>query len=294
MSIERFVQAMLPEFDKANINNDITSTRTVIVDLAIPAFEAAVKWDKDFKFKSGVFEGVNKEITVGARIKDNKSLVQRVLHGLKNAQANLDVLSQLVDDNFTQEVTAVSMTYKKANILQLVSAISSFADYSLKLLNILYICEANNYSYTQFRAERQREFIYLNKNMTGFVATLAACYNGPKDVAKAIDNSAELLVDETKSAAYRQTMEGGKLNAFSALNFTVILSPIYHVRMRIAEWQVARIKAARERKEVLQLRLLHLERQREGRKDAGIERQIEHTQSRIDDLDYKIKELTEA
>lgn len=293
MSIESFVSAMLPEFDKQKIKAQLETTRRELIELAIPSYEAAVTWDKQFHFKSGTYDYLLTSIRSSIKV-TGKTMPAMVLNCLKNANANLDILGALVDNQFQSEVTAASITYKKANILQLISGISMFVDMSLKMLNVLYIAESSQMSRTAFLAETQREFVWIKKNFSAWLATADVLNLPVKGVGNAIDSTSEMVVDPAKTMAYRQTVGATALSPFPSLNFSVILSPVYHISMRIAEWQVRRYKAAKVRKEILELRLLALQKEREGKKDAALEKQIVYTQGRINDLDLDIKDMEEG
>ena len=73
----------------------------------------------------------------------------------------------------------------------------------------------------------------------------------------------------------------------------IVLNPIYHVRMAIADWQVTRYKAAQEEKRMLEFKLLKLKLAQTGKKDARLDEQIEYTAGRLDKLNYKLKTMEE-
>lgn len=292
MSIENFVKSLMPEFEKSSILNDIENSRKALTEITIPAYTQAEKSMKVAGWKSGTHDYIQQTFVAETKHRNIKDVPGTIILGLNNAVKSLDILSGLVEDNFRQEVTAASLTYKKAAIIQVISAITMFGDYALRLLNILLIAETKGMSSEEFRTSKQREFVYLNRDLRAFCAVLKIMLDGPAKVKSQISGSAELIIHPDKATAVKAVQGPSAVNAFPALGFTVIWNPIYHIRMRWAEFQVARLRAAKERKEILQLRLLYLERQREGKSDAALERQIEYTQNRINDMDYKIHELT--
>lgn len=71
------------------------------------------------------------------------------------------------------------------------------------------------------------------------------------------------------------------------------MNPIYHIRMAIAEWQVARYNAAIEEKRALEYRLLALKASSDGKKDAKLEEAIEYSEARLAKLNYKLATMEE-
>ena len=71
----------------------------------------------------------------------------------------------------------------------------------------------------------------------------------------------------------------------------VWLNPIYHIGMRIAEWQAKRYKSAKEELSLLQLRKLNLERVSAGKPDAKIQSEIKYLEARIQGLNFDIDEM---
>jgi hypothetical protein len=60
--------------------------------------------------------------------------------------------------------------------------------------------------------------------------------------------------------------------------------------MAIANYQIERYNSNKEKKKVLELRLLHLRLLNDGKNDPKIEKEINYIQRRVDSLDRKIKD----
>ena len=85
-----------------------------------------------------------------------------------------------------------------------------------------------------------------------------------------------------------------KIDPFQMRFIPAWLNIIYHVRLGIAEWQVGRYNAAKEELKVIQLRKLHLERLRDGKADAAIEKEIAYLEERAQKLNYKLRQMEES
>ena len=72
-----------------------------------------------------------------------------------------------------------------------------------------------------------------------------------------------------------------------------MLNPIYHIRIRIAEWQAAKYQEAKEERSMVELRLLSLKELKSGKDNARLEQQIEYNQERLSKLTAKIGRMEE-
>lgn len=61
--------------------------------------------------------------------------------------------------------------------------------------------------------------------------------------------------------------------------------------MMIADWQVSRYKAAQEEKRMLEFRLLKLKLQSTGKADAKLDQNIEYTEQRLQQLNFKLHKM---
>jgi hypothetical protein len=64
--------------------------------------------------------------------------------------------------------------------------------------------------------------------------------------------------------------------------------------MVVAEWQSNRYKANKDKKKTLELRLLHLKLQNEGKDDPKIEKEINYIQGRVDKIERYLKDVEES
>ena len=80
------------------------------------------------------------------------------------------------------------------------------------------------------------------------------------------------------------------------LNLGIIPLPInlaYHIGRFIAERQAARYKSAIAERDSVQMRLMYLRQIDQGQADPILRGEIEVSQSRVEKLNYKIKEMEE-
>ena len=87
-------------------------------------------------------------------------------------------------------------------------------------------------------------------------------------------------------------MSSGKIDLFDNLPTGFIGSPIYTVGLVFAQWEADRHKELKDKKKLLELRLLHLRLlQEQGKGDANQEKEITYLQRRVTDIDYKVSKI---
>jgi hypothetical protein len=71
------------------------------------------------------------------------------------------------------------------------------------------------------------------------------------------------------------------------------MNPIYHFRLMIAEWQANRYKSYKEKKKLLEVKLLRLRLLREGKRDPKLDKEIDYIESLVGKLEYSMSKMEE-
>jgi hypothetical protein len=72
------------------------------------------------------------------------------------------------------------------------------------------------------------------------------------------------------------------------------MNPIYHFRLMIAEWQADRYKSYKEKKKLLEVKLLNLKIAKDGKRDPKLDREVNYYESLVEDLEYKMSKMEES
>ena len=295
MKIEDFFKSLLPDFKKERIIEDARITRDEMRSATIPAYKNAEHLLKSWKFKD---TEVLDRIQTFQRLSNLKhgNMISSIAAGLDLAFRNLEQVEELVDRLFNENVAADGMTYLKSQLLQFVEAAHFVSKYSRKFLIWVYIRETNSADEeaSMEGALAPAEVQWLNANFTNFVYALNAVSVGNTDLRKHIEQIPDIVITPENLATTPTTVGFGKLDPFNMRFIPVKLNPIYHIRMRVAEWQANRYKAAVEELRACQLYKLNLEKVSQGHPDAAVQRQISYTDKRIMDLNFKIAEMEKA
>lgn len=296
MKIINFIKSLLPHIDKEDVMEDVDNTKSELVSGVIPSYQSAVIYFKATAIKSDNNQDIQKVFYRNYEIKargKKSSVVEDVSTALANVKINLDYLSDQVENLFSRDIIKDGLTIRKAILLRGVEHMTFITRYSLDLLNLIYINEAKsvNAELTEGFSTSDRTVKLTEKNLFIFARLL---YWYSQDLEKfkiTLSRGKEaILNDETTQnviALYNEEevdpIASGLVSEFEG-------NPIYHIRLIIAEWQSDRYKSFKDKKKMLELRLLHLKSMETG-SDPKLEKEIEYIQDRITSIEYKMSKM---
>ena len=111
------------------------------------------------------------------------------------------------------------------------------------------------------------------------------------DLERRLNEVPNVVVGEDNAELVEGNLDRGKADP---LNLGLIPLPInlfYHVGRFIAERQAARYKSAIAERDSIQMRLMYLRQLEQGSSDPSLRSEIEIAQSRVEKLNYEIKEM---
>lgn len=291
MKILNFVKALLPKLEKDNILEDLRVTISELDNVVYPAYQSASDYFKSAKFQSDANQKLS--ITFYKSFSNNKVIKQNnvildIYKRLQFIKENAVYISSQIEELFERDIIADGLTAKKAILIRSAEQISFISRFSSDFLSYLYINEAVHFNSEVEESLRlsKEKIAYVEKNLPKFSASLSDLGIPNKDFTKIVGEIPELNVGGKYSHAvagvYKESdidpISGGFINGF-------VYNPIYHIRLTIAEWQASRYKANKDKKKMLELRLLHLKLQQENKNDPKLEQEIVYIQSRIDKIE---------
>lgn len=295
MKFSSFLKSLLPGFEKDRVLEDIRLTHTELKDITIPAYETsiAILKTKDLKSKEVTdFEKVFRRNNPGF----GKELFEGLLEGLQVAESNMDVVESLIQKTYNEDVAAGGLTYLKANLLQYVEVVGFVSKFARKFLFYTFVMEAANYEANSLKMTEslsRAEIQWIEENFLNFAQAFKIVSTPKAKLAKQFSEIPDIVVTGENEDTLMRT-QGAKIDPFQMRFIPTWLNVIYHVRIHVAEWQVERYNAAKEELKIIQLRKLHLERMRDNKPDARIEKEIEYLESRAQKLNHKIAQMEDS
>jgi len=287
MKLTALFASLLPSTSKETLLGDINLIRESINVYTLPVYKTASDMARNAPLKGEIAEMLEKKAKRELDLyKDNA--LQTIHTALSRAVVNLSVVEDLVRKNVEQDsLMRDAMTYTQASILQYIQVVRFCSSFARRLLLVMTEQSANVLS-DEYSKSRERELDYVKQYMDGFLRGINAVGGKKQDTVEAFEKIPDILLDPETVDVTKQTVGIRRIDPFKFDLIPYRWNPIYHLRMAITNWQVQNAKLAQEELESLELRLLHLKQRRDGKENASIEQQINHTQARIDKLRYKL------
>lgn len=300
MNLKDFMMSLLPSFAKESVLDDCQITATEIKDYTKLAYQQAVPLYHNWKFKSADVLADFETFDRMVKGKNGDNPIETIFKGFDNVLHNLQDCAVLIDKTYSQEIAGGGFTYQKANLLQFVEACAFVSKYARKFLMLVNIRETVEMANSDEQSSEQikvtdslapAEIEWLRMNLVSFCTLFNVTTGEPNNVRKAIAEIPDVVITAENAETLAATIGDKKIDPFEMKLIPVWLNPIYHVRIRIAEWQTTRYKAAKEELQLLQLQKLAMQKQSEGKPDAHLQKQIKYMEGRIQGLNYKIAEM---
>ena len=295
MKIAEYVQSLLPRISTSSVEKDLANVRSELRDHTLPPFDSMQELMSDWRFKDNWTKDFDKAFDKEVKTRLRGNYLIKTHEILKNTQDTINTLEKLVDKKYAKDVVRSAMSYQQSSILQLVESISFASKYARKLLIRTLGLETSLYRNNSFMGKEltKKEIQWLDDNRHLFFLTMRALNHKPKDVEKMIGEIPDVEVDPDNHDNVVAVSGAKKLDPFGLSTFGLIMNPIYHIRIQITEWQVARYEAAKEERKMLEYQILDLRKALDEEHDPKLEQALEYTQDRVARLNYKIHKMEE-
>lgn len=293
MEFSSYVKSLLGINETDKVLEDLRVTRGDLKEITIKL------WDQNAKnFPGAKFR--NKELIAmvsrfNAMCKPSGgNFFKNVVDGLEEALTNVDTITDQIEREFNNEVANAAMSFRKANLLRFAEALSFVDRYSRSLLNYVLILETGEYeengtTVKDSMTPAQIQWVVANYN--SYLQAFRIVTLKKVEISKRLDSIPEVTVNDESTRMVASVSGMAKLDPFQMGFIPICLNPIYHVGMLVADWQVARHNAAKEERDLIQLRILNLKRSMEGKPDANIQKQIAYNEERLKKLTAKIADM---
>lgn len=295
MRILNYIASLLPTFGKDRVIEDISHTKNEIKEFTAPSYESAVGIFSGWKFKSQ--QVIDKIDTFNRLVKhpSSENMIVNISKSFKNILENLNVVEDLIVKTYGNDIASKSLTYLKAYMLQFIEYSSFVSKYSRKFLIYIYLYETaavGSEAGSLGESLTPAEIKWLDDNFINFCTCFIAVSGQPQNVIKVINNIPDVFITEDNADTLKQTVGDSKLDPLHFGNVMNLNNPtVFRLRAFVAEMQADRYKAAKEEYRLLQLRKLNLEKLSQGKPDAGVQKEIEYIETRIQNLNYKIQKM---
>lgn len=297
MKLYDFAKGLLPSLEKNRVVEDLRVTLAELENSVLPNYSQGSEFFKLNKIKSDALKDLSDIFYRNITDKSAKqsSIIADVYKRLPNLIENTKRIQELVEANLERDMIREGLTASKITIIRAAESISFISGYMLDLLNYAYVQE------TTYIVEDGGDLDFsigkikhVENNMSRFAKMVGEYAIQPDEFRKVLKDIPEVVINEKTQLSVSGVYKESTLDPFNT-GYMVgfYYNPIYHLRLAVSEWQAGRYKANKDKKKVLELRLLHLKLKSENKSDPKLEQEITYLQSRIDKIERDLKRVEE-
>ena len=300
MILQKYLDSMLPSFTKARLLEDLACTREELKVNTLPPLKTFSEEFGRRKFKNPWVQAFEDNFEKGISFKHSGNFVVAVHDTLDGALKNIDFIEHLINKYYADDVLRDAMTLIRVNILQYLETIAFAAKYSRRLLLAAITSEVHTVDSSaqeaspMLSAPNQGEIEWLEKGAPALFQCLNILSMKKEKLEEEFKEIPDMTVNPSSVTDIVASVGASRVDPMNFGLIPIVLNPIYHVRMMIADWQVNRFKAADEERKLLEFKLLKMKMTDGGKRDANVDRQIEYTEGRLQKLNYKLMEMEKS
>lgn len=295
-----FISSLPRRLSSSDVAEDLRTTKKELAEGVLPFFENFgeffTKNQLRSKFSLNLMTSFNSNYS-GEKARLGKTPIPSIALALKNVSKNLDFVMKEQANLLEQDILQDGLTAKKSILLRAGAQISSLAKYAQDFATYILdkeTREANPETLADCKMTPYKENLVI-RLMPAFASLLSAYGKEPSAFKKDLENVPDVVVNSQTAAALAGVYREVKLDPFSVSQVAQFDSnPIYHLRLFFAEWQANRYKAYKDKKKMLELRLLNLQQIQENTPKPALEKEIIYLQDRVDGYEAKMKRMEES
>jgi hypothetical protein len=259
---------------------------------SVQAYRSADQAWGSTAFVSKQAKAMEKTYRLEVGLTGRQSMITSIYLALENTLKVLDLIVEKGKVIYSDNEASMGLTFQKATILRIVTVADFANKYSLDLLNYIYTVEAQATKGGEgiediSKAEEEQ----LVSQFQDFCLSINVLKVDMGSLEKALAELPDAVVSEMTERTFISTIGSKKLDPFQVRNFSVRKNPFYVFGMMIAERQEKKYKVKKETVELLQLRLLHLQKLRDKTQDASLDKEINYYQNRVTSLNHELEKL---
>lgn len=292
MKFVNYINSLLPSFSRDQLMEDLDTVADELRSHVIPPYTTAVKEFGSDKFYSADAQAADELFNKRLDFNYKGNHLKGILQSLENADNLIKLLQTMVDTEFAIDITQGGLNTLRVNIMQLVEILGFTTRYARRHLNYILVCESCHYSGKVVSDSfSSGELGWLRAGRDAFINGINIISLDAKEIETKFKDIPNILVNAESIEASQNLLGKDKTDPFQMRFIPLVLNPIYHVRIRVAEYQAEKYREAKEERGILELRIMLLKEQREGRDNAKIEKQIDYNEGRLQKIVYKLEKI---
>ena len=218
--------------------------------------------------------------------KDAADLVSKLIKLYGSFSSSGSLLRSTMLDELPEVLTMNVITARQSALLQVNKDMASMTLYVLDLM--LFATQNSESSIKMLKIKENA----IKANLQPYSSAVKAYHGHVSKIVKDIPKVASVVMsgDSDKTSMLEGVVKKqGKLIDFATSGF--VGNPIYHIRTYFIDREVAKYNVLKDKKKILELKILDLKVKRTGEVDPQLERQIEYYEEKLDKTEYTIRKI---
>lgn len=292
MKILKFVKALNPVFERKEVMAVLNELSTELKEHTLPIAHDVQEAFSGKSLKSKYAQNTTNALRRHARFQG--SGLELVVSSLETLEGNVSVLEKEVKRLFSFQFSTENITYDRANILRYIETASFYVRYTRKFMLRLVAEEALAIGNATKMDWSKAERAWIDNGLKDWAAILPVVALNEQQLKQRLSQASNALIDATTHDTAMSTLGRTKIDPMHLEGFSPMSNPIFSLGKAVVEYKVKRFQAAKEEHQALQLRLQELrELQDEGKASPKLQKLIQHTEGRVEELDYRLTKQQE-
>jgi len=256
-----------------NVNDDIIPTLEKVIDESSDDI-------KDSKLLNIIAKFGN------FKAKDGAEMLSLILGMFKDIKHSERDVVKYINDNFKDVITDKTVTTNEMTIMKIINDIAAMSQYTMDLVYVSMLKDSET-DIPKFRIEQ------INAGIGAYYNLLDTYLVDFQKVLKKATEVKEVVVDDKKlenESMLSKFLGSNFVDLPMASNFNN--NPIYHIRMWLVDNDMDNYDLLTEKRKLIELKVAELKAVREsGDSSSKMKKRIEYYENKLNDIEYKIKEL---
>lgn len=287
-----FIKNLNPRIKKTTVERDLESTLKELASFTMPMVKSMADTTSASPLKSEWFDIFDSHVRDGLKTARKSSNIWLDIYAaLVNVQANGEFLTKCVNDYMQEDTLRDGITARASQMVRLVGAMSFVTTYTAEVCDYTLAQEAVKMGDEDATPPAQAK--HMRDDLGKYVRLLQDVSMAPKEFQTLFNDIPEIYLSTQNMATVSALFTPKQLDPFVNIKAADGWngSPVYSLRLMWETWSAERFHAMKERKAMMELRLIHLQNKLEGSPNPRLESEIEGLQARINKYDRKIREV---
>lgn len=267
----------------------LTAANGTLANIHKEVLPALAEVSKSKEFFTAGRVGVLEHIASGLEISGGhpENVIKHLEKFFKDVDRAGRDLTSVIENDVSDKIFHALATAQDVAAMKTVSDITSVTLYTLDMLYLVIIDEDTVYP--------KKKISDLHDGVSAYIGIIRMYQDNVdkhfKDISKVAKT--EIKRDAPASLMDKLFASHGIILSFPMVN-GFIHNPIYHVRMWMVDEDVEKLDSLREKKKLLEIKLLEMKMGADGKHNDKLKKQVAYYEDKISSIEYDIKEIQDV